>query len=142
MNNSVYYFRIPSLVPETFKFLMSQKLEIPVINDKIENISVNIGQMLFKLGSSDLHQVQAQNDTLLILGLITVICNVCDVISLLKKTLISLERRKVFQNRKDHFSFFNTYSHALATPIGCNCACCLLVMKSWKLQKRERCCPS
>ena len=58
MNNCVYYFGIPSLVPETFKFLMSQKLEMTVINDKIENISVNIGWMLFKLGSSDLHQVR------------------------------------------------------------------------------------
>ena len=61
--NGVLYFGIPSFIPEMFKFvnklMKSQTLQMTVINPKmIENISENIGRVLFKLGTSNIHQIR------------------------------------------------------------------------------------
>ena len=64
MKNGVFYFGIPYFVPEIFKFLLKilvtllKHCEMTVMNQKIENISKNIGVMIFKLGTRNVHYIR------------------------------------------------------------------------------------
>ena len=69
MKNGVFYFGIifsRFQDSEVFaqKLMTSQAVHMTVINKKIKNIVKNIGWVLFKLGSDDLHQVQPRSQGL------------------------------------------------------------------------------
>lgn len=62
MKNGVFYFgiifsRFQDIQVFAQKLMTSQAVLMTVINQKIKNIVKNIGWVLFKLGSDDLHQV-------------------------------------------------------------------------------------
>ena len=62
MKNGVFYFwNIFSCFQDVFvkkiSLITSQNVYMPVINSKIENISENIGWMLFILGISNVHLI-------------------------------------------------------------------------------------
>ena len=63
MRNGVSCFEISSLIPEIFMVLLknwqSQTVHTTVINHKIENISENVGWVLFKLGTSRSDKAQS-----------------------------------------------------------------------------------
>ena len=63
MKNCVFYFGISSFVSEIKKLMMSQTLQMSAMNHKIENISENIGVMIFKLCTSNAHQIKAKGDS-------------------------------------------------------------------------------
>ena len=64
MKNGVFCFGISFLVPEmniqvfVQKLIMSKNVHMTAINHKMENISENIGWVLYKLGRGNLRQVR------------------------------------------------------------------------------------
>ena len=62
MKNGVFGIRISSLVSEISKFLFKIHdvitVHMPVINSKIEDVFENIACVLFKLSTSNVHQIR------------------------------------------------------------------------------------
>ena len=52
-----YLLSFPRYSSFCSKFMTSQTVHMTVINHKIENISENIGWVLFKLGTNNVHQI-------------------------------------------------------------------------------------
>ena len=60
MKNGISYFRISFCAIQVFvqTFMTSQTAEMTVMNLKIENISENIGVLIFKFGTSNVHHLR------------------------------------------------------------------------------------